>query len=107
MSREPSVTSSDARAHRRWLIGIGITLVFGLFGAIMALLAYTKLEGPAPVMAPRRSGAPAARPAGSATQPPAGGPALATPVKPPLVPAPVTPSVSPAPDKPKPGKGHD
>jgi hypothetical protein len=30
----------DRTANRRWLIGISVTLVFGLFGAVMALLSY-------------------------------------------------------------------
>jgi hypothetical protein len=56
----------DARAHRRWLIGLGITLVFGLFGAVMTWLAYAGRSAPAaPAAAPPVPGsvAPAA-PAG-------------------------------------------
>lgn len=30
----------DARDSRRWLIGLGISVGFGLFGVVMALLAY-------------------------------------------------------------------
>jgi hypothetical protein len=33
--------SSEARDHRRWLVGIGISLVFGLFSMVMALLSYS------------------------------------------------------------------
>ena len=66
MATERDVTSrADARAHRRWIIGIAITVVFGVFGAVMALLAYTKME-PGPAMSqPGRSGAarPGAKPA--------------------------------------------
>ena len=36
---EPS-RGSEAREHRRWLVGVGITLVFGTFGVVMALLSY-------------------------------------------------------------------
>jgi len=60
-------TPADGRAQRRWLIGLGITLVFGVFGAVMAVLAYTN-DASAPVTrgadksapAPRQSTAPAA-----------------------------------------------
>jgi hypothetical protein len=38
---EAASARSDARAQRRWLIGLSITVVFGIFGAVMALLAYT------------------------------------------------------------------
>jgi hypothetical protein len=38
---ETASARSDARAQRRWLIGLTITVVFGIFGAVMALLAYT------------------------------------------------------------------
>jgi len=39
------VSNSDAASHdasrdRRWLIGICISLFFGLFGAVMTLLSY-------------------------------------------------------------------
>jgi hypothetical protein len=34
------LAASEARDHRRWLVGLGITLVFGLFGMVMALLSY-------------------------------------------------------------------
>jgi hypothetical protein len=37
---------ASARESRRWLIGITISLVFGLFGVVMALLGY--LEGSRP-----------------------------------------------------------
>ena len=47
---------SDDRAQRRWLIGIGITLLFGTFGAVMAVLAYTNSSNtPAPRGAARVS----------------------------------------------------
>jgi hypothetical protein len=31
---------ADAKDNRRWLIGIGISVAFGLFGVVMALLSY-------------------------------------------------------------------
>lgn len=35
-------SAADARDSRRWLIGVGISLAFGLFGVVMALLAYSE-----------------------------------------------------------------
>jgi hypothetical protein len=35
-----TISETDAAANRRWLIGLSITLVFGIFGAVMALLRY-------------------------------------------------------------------
>jgi hypothetical protein len=35
-----------ARDARRWLIGVSISVIFGLFGVVMALLGY--LEGKRP-----------------------------------------------------------
>lgn len=32
--------------HRRWLIGIGISIAFGTFGAVMALLSYRARSQP-------------------------------------------------------------
>jgi len=60
--------ASEARDHRRWLIGLGITLAFGMFGVIMALLSYSQRTPPG-VSAPARSPAaphadPAKRPHG-------------------------------------------
>jgi hypothetical protein len=37
---EPS-RDGEARDHRRWLVGVGISLVFGLFSMVMALLSYS------------------------------------------------------------------
>jgi hypothetical protein len=34
-------TERDSRDNRRWQIGVAISLVFGLFGMLMALLNYT------------------------------------------------------------------
>jgi hypothetical protein len=42
---EPS-HGSDARDSRRWLIGVGISLVFGLFSMVMALLSYSASTQP-------------------------------------------------------------
>lgn len=41
---------SEAAAHRRWLITVAITVVFGCFGAVMAYLSYannTRSSAPA------------------------------------------------------------
>lgn len=58
------MTSSETEhaANRRWLIGVGITLVFGVFGAVMALLSYTA-HGSAPSPAAAAAGAAAPAPA--------------------------------------------
>ncbi|HUS28212.1 MAG TPA: hypothetical protein VMZ53_06880 [Kofleriaceae bacterium] len=55
---------SDAGAQRRWLIGIAITVVFGIFGAVMALLAYTNSSSapPSRVPGPSRASEPATTP---------------------------------------------
>lgn len=37
-----AVSAADARDSRRWLIGVGISVAFGLFGVVMALLAYSE-----------------------------------------------------------------
>jgi hypothetical protein len=34
--------SSEAAAHRRWLVTIAITILFGTFGAVMTYLSYAK-----------------------------------------------------------------
>ena len=47
---EPS--NGDA-SDRRWLIGIAVSIFFGLFGAVMAVLAYRdRGHDPAPPVAP-------------------------------------------------------
>ncbi|GEM_PF-1499005 len=38
-NKEPS--TAIEREDRRWLIGIAITLSFGIFGVVMALLSYS------------------------------------------------------------------
>jgi hypothetical protein len=61
---EPS-SAIDARDNRRWLIGVGISLVFGLFSVVMALLSYStraKPSGPPATNASPTPGA-AAEPA--------------------------------------------
>jgi len=49
MSTRPSEgsPSSDATENRRWLIGISISIVFGIFGVVMALLSYSERTKPA------------------------------------------------------------
>jgi hypothetical protein len=44
----PKTEETAAPESRRWLIGIGISLFFGLFGVVMALLSYSqKAKDPA------------------------------------------------------------
>ena len=38
--------NSEAAAHRRWLITIAITILFGTFGAVMTYLSYAKSSKP-------------------------------------------------------------
>jgi hypothetical protein len=50
MSTKDKETAPGTRAPegRRWLIGISISIVFGLFGVVMALLSYSqKAKDPA------------------------------------------------------------
>jgi hypothetical protein len=54
--------ASEARDQRRWLIGLGITLVFGMFGVIMALLSYSERNRPG-------ASSPAQSPAARHTEP--------------------------------------
>jgi hypothetical protein len=51
-------STTHALGDRRWLIGIGISVVFGLFSGVMALLSYFAGAEPTAPPAPR---APAAR----------------------------------------------
>ena len=36
---------SEAAAHRRWLITVAITILFGTFGAVMTYLTYAERRG--------------------------------------------------------------
>ena len=56
-----------AADQRRWLIGIGVTVVFGLFGVVMTLLSYSARGKPRAAPA-EATAAPVVAPA-----PPAGG----------------------------------
>ena len=38
---EETAPRTQAPENRRWLVGIGITVFFGLFGVVMALLSYS------------------------------------------------------------------
>ena len=38
--------------HRRWLIGLGISVAFGTFGAVMAWLSYSARTRPTPTSTP-------------------------------------------------------
>jgi hypothetical protein len=40
------ISAADARDRRRWLIGLGISVAFGLFGVVMTLLAYSERTRP-------------------------------------------------------------
>jgi len=35
--------------HRRWLIGLGVSVAFGTFGAVMAWLSYSARTRPMPM----------------------------------------------------------
>ncbi len=76
----------DRTANRRWMIGIVVSLVFGFFGAVMAVLSYLDRDRPATIYRTRGPGAPAA---------PGASPPAATPA----------PSADPAPDKGDKGSG--
>jgi hypothetical protein len=61
MSTEPCDPASLAAARdaRRWLIGVSISVVFGLFGMVMALLGHlqgSRPAAPAGVNIPAQSG---------------------------------------------------
>ena len=72
-SPRPSTALDD---HRRWLIGIVITILFGLFSVIMTLVSYNANRGRAPpeapaAIAPEATEVPAAVAPGP-SEPPAG-----------------------------------
>ena len=71
MSSQSDATSASAdAAQRRWLIGIGITVAFGLFGAVMAILAYTSsTNAPTPSHARQPAGTSAPAPSTTPTAP--------------------------------------
>jgi hypothetical protein len=46
-SSEQRSRELDARDNRRWLIGVGISVAFGIFGVVMALLSYAHRSSPA------------------------------------------------------------
>jgi len=57
--RDERSANLDARDNRRWFIGVGISVVFGLFGAVMALLSYSSRKpttSPAPKTSPTPRG---------------------------------------------------
>jgi hypothetical protein len=61
--RDGNSARADARDNRRWLIGVGISVAFGLFGVVMALLSYADRSrpslGPATNAAAKRGSEPA------------------------------------------------
>jgi hypothetical protein len=70
---------SEAAAHRRWLVTIAITILFGTFGAVMTYLTYAKgSRSPGKASSSVPSGAPSAAPitapATAPTEEPAGEP---------------------------------
>lgn len=88
MSVQPDGTSaprseSDAAAHRRWLITIIITVVFGGFGAVMAYLSYVNSSKPS-ATSPGRSRSPSK----TSTTAPTAAPTVAPPAAEPSDPAP-------------------
>ena len=97
MRTNDATSPNDVRAHRRWLIGLTITVVFGMFGAVMALLAYNNTLQPA---ARARPGASRPKTAPATTPP-----AAATPAPTPPVVAPAA-SAEPAKDETR-GKKHE
>lgn len=52
-SSEQRRNDVDARDNRRWLIGVGISVAFGLFGVVMALLSYSHRSAPTSAPAAR------------------------------------------------------
>ena len=70
---EPNSNTAQTRRtvdaeQRRWLIGIGISVVFGSFGAVMAWLSYTarsRPPAPASVQAAKPESDELARPGGA------------------------------------------
>lgn len=80
MSVKPIVPlDPEVRAHRRWLITIAITVMFGGFGAVMAYLSYVNNSKSA-VSSPGRSRSPSKSPATAPTvAPPAAEPSAPAP----------------------------
>jgi hypothetical protein len=72
MSDQPDGASpAEAAAHRRWLITLAITVLFGGFGAVMAYLSYANSSKPA-ASSPRSPGrSPSKSPAAAPTPAPA------------------------------------
>ena len=65
--QEAQTTRTMDAEQRRWLIGLGISVAFGTFGAVMAWLSYTARNPPA---AP--AGMQVTRPASDDSTPPTG-----------------------------------
>ncbi len=64
------LSTAIARENRRWFIGIAISVSFGLFGVVMALLSYSHASEPsgAPVVRPPVSGSAPHRPSAEPVQ---------------------------------------
>ena len=71
MTNNDGAEAADVRAreNRRWLIGIGISLFFGIFASVMAFLSYAERNKIWPASV---SGPGAAQPAAPATPAPRG-----------------------------------
>jgi len=67
--RDGSSALADARDNRRWLIGVGISIAFGLFGVVMALLSYADRVRPSPGPATNAPAKRASEPAERASEP--------------------------------------
>jgi hypothetical protein len=58
--KDESPSLAATRDDRRWLIGVGISVAFGLFGVVMALLSYfdrTSPAAPSGISMPAKHGA--------------------------------------------------
>ena len=71
MTNNDGAEARDVRArdNRRWLIGTGISLFFGIFASVMAFLSYAERSKVVPASV---SGPGAAQPAASAAPAPRG-----------------------------------
>ena len=71
------MVDSEEAAHRRWLITVAITMLFGTFGAVMTYLTYARgsrpWSGRAPITAPITA------PISAPSAPPTEGPPTAEP----------------------------
>ncbi|MDQ3368835.1 MAG: hypothetical protein M3680_25710 [Myxococcota bacterium] len=71
--RDAASPSTDAAAKRRWMIGIILSLMFGLFGAVMAWLNYAARTKSAATRGARPTAEPASTPDPAPRAPPGQG----------------------------------